>query len=230
MDAWDWTYPLFFIGFLIAGFIPTWAMRKKNSREIYIIWYIFSFSFLLFFGLHIAAWAHNYHLTQMCGSYEGMCKAIYGSLTAVEDELYLLAAVTGVILGPQLLTYVLSGIFGAAHAPKFVEQIRKFVVWSYIKFNACLSGIQAASGLSRLFSQNAVAWSDLILAAMWLAVAFSYAFVEGLEKAPSSAIEKRAYQWLHRVHKFFTRNVRDEYPHPLDKINDPVQDSALPEI
>jgi hypothetical protein len=135
--------------------------EEKSARDL-LIWYIFSFAFLLFLGLHIAAWENNYRLTQMCGSYEGMCKAIYGSLTAVEDELYLLAAVTGLVLGPQLLTYVLSGIFGAAHAPKFVEQIRKFVLWSYIKFNACLSGIQAASGLSRLFSQNAVSWSDLI--------------------------------------------------------------------
>ena len=191
-------------------FYANWLMRKEHPGEIYIIWYIFSFSFLLFLGLEIAAEANNYRLTQMCGSYEGTCKAIYGSLKSAEDEFYLLGIVTGLVLGPQLLTYILSGIFGAASTPKFVWVIKQFIIWSYIKFNACLSGIQAASAFSKLITHRTAEWDGFGLSLLWLTMAFSYAAIACAERAPSTAVEKWAFRQLFRLHKFFTRHAREE--------------------
>jgi hypothetical protein len=224
-----WTDVLFFIGFLVSAFIPAWTIRKKNAGTIYILWYLFSLFFVIFLVIRLTAWFQSYPLIQMCGSYEQACRTVYGSLTKIEDELYLLAVVTVLVLVPQLMTYLLSGIFGAAHPPILVEQIRKFVVWSYIKFNVCLAGIQLASGLSKLITHNWIARLELVSAGMWLAVAFAYAAIECSDKAPSSAFEKWPLPQLLRVHKFFTRHVSEEPP-LLEKADIAARDSALPKL
>jgi hypothetical protein len=225
MDSWDY---VFFVGFWISAFIPAWMTRKKNPGAIYLILYIFSFSFLLFMTLNMAAWTKGLRLAQLCGTYEASCQAVYGSLTKIEDELYLLATVAGLVLGPQILTYLLSGIFGAAQSPRFVEQTRKFVLWSYVKFNACLSGIQLASGLSKVITKADVFLGDLVIASLWLGLSFAYVFVESSERAPRSTFEKWAYRQLLRAHKFFTRHAHEEKP--FDKPDDAAQDSTLPKL
>jgi len=219
MVLWDWTQLFILVVALVALVTMAGALRKECPQQIYVIWYITSFFFLLFLGLEITAEKHQMHLVQVCGSYEETCKFLYGYLTNLDDELTVLGIVTALAIGPQLMTYVLSGISGAANAPKFVWQIEQAVVWSFIKFAAGLGGIRMASPFAKLAMSNTVELPEFSKASTFIIMAFSYATaqhvvhllwqmfsrqIEGTEKA----------NWLTRqllrLHKFATRNVREE--------------------
>lgn len=109
-------------------------LRRDHAREIYGLWYIFSFVFLLFFGLHMLARRDHVELPEIFGPWgKDVFAAVYGWLTTVEDEFKLVIAILGLGIGPQLLTYILSSFSGSA------------AMWSLIKSWAALSGIFAAS-------------------------------------------------------------------------------------
>ena len=105
---------------------------KGHHREIYLIWYINSLFFTLFYGLGIIAEQKNVRLTEVCGTYQENCKAVYEYLTNVQDELTLIAVVSALAIGPQLLTYILSALSGSASTPRFVSQIAKIAAWSFV--------------------------------------------------------------------------------------------------
>lgn len=185
-------------------------LKAKHTHELYVIWYINSFSFVLFFGMGFIAEKKNKHLEEVCGSYENACKSIYDYLTGFEDEIIIVSAFTALALLPQLLTYLLSGIYGTASPPRFVAQIQAIAVWSIVKFMAGLSGILTAAPMARWATGKSADFFHFTTGLGMLAIAFSYAsihviFTEWLANRRETMVRENGL--VARIHRFFTRNI-----------------------
>ena len=216
MAGWGW-HLVFVIGTTVAVFYVAGRLRKQHARELYLIWYINSFFFLLFFALEIVAIKNNSRLAAVCAPYEATCAGIVDYLTNARDEMILIGAIVGVFVGPQLLTYVLAGMSGAAIAPKFVWHIEQFVVWSLIKFIAALAGIRSATPFARLVTYQPVEIGDFLPGLIFIAAAFGWAGVHfdlhTQREAFSRQLTGKKPGWhirqAVRIHNYFTRNARE---------------------
>jgi hypothetical protein len=69
---------------------------------------------------------------------------VLSTLLDLEGELYLIAGALILCVVPQILSYILSGIFGCASPPVFVATISRLAMLSLIKFLCVMSGITTA--------------------------------------------------------------------------------------
>lgn len=162
------TFP---VGAFLFGGVSAQAISYKHARELYILWYIFAVFLLLFFALDLAAGWQNRELRDYLGYYA----FLYDWVTNLYDELLLVAGVLYLGLGPQILTYVFSGPFGAASSPIFVRQIRAVALLSLAKFLMGFSAIAFAEGLSALALRKGLPYSSLKLGASGLCMALAVA-------------------------------------------------------
>src|SRR6202035_1903662 len=98
------------IPLLIFVVVPSSIISQKHSRELYLLWYIFSVFFLLFFALNVAARWTGHEFRDFLGQYA----FVFDWFTNSADELLLVGGIIYLGIAPQLLTYVLSGLFGSA--------------------------------------------------------------------------------------------------------------------
>jgi len=202
----------------IAALCTASRLRKRHTCELYLIWYINSLFFLFFLALEIVAAPNHDRLTKVCSDYERICTSIYGYLTGTREELLLIGAIVGVCVGPQLLTYLLAGIFGAAIAPKYVWHIEQFVVWSLIKFIAALAGIQSATPFAKLLTHQPVTTAEFFYGLFSIAIAFGWAGLHfdlhALREAVTRQLVGAKPNWpvrqAVRIHAYFTRNAREQ--------------------
>jgi hypothetical protein len=61
-----------------------------------------------------------------------------------EGELTFLLSILGVVVVPQILSLVISGLFGCGTPPVLVSTITKFTFLSFIKFLCVLSALQSS--------------------------------------------------------------------------------------
>jgi len=210
---------LFFLVFLPSA---TFRLREKHAGEIYLIWYINTFFFLLFLGIGVVAEKQNARLTEVCGSYEWACNTVYDYLTDTRGEISLIIIGVGLAIGPQVLTYLLSGLSGAASAPKLVLQVETIAIWSFVKFTAGLGGILAAEPFARLLTGGKVEIVEFLPGPIYTLVAFSYASVHvWIHDSWLPSVRQRVAKqngWLIRkldeVHRHFTRNIPIEAKEP----------------
>lgn len=209
---------LLVIGAAVVVFYAAGRLRKKYAGELYLIWWVNSFFFLSFFALEVVAVKNSIRLTEVCGAHEETCKSIYDYLTNAKDEFILIVAIVGLFVGPQLLTYLLAGISGAAQAPRFVWQVEQFVVWSLIKFIAALAGIRSATAFAKLVTHQTVEVDEFLPGLLFIAAAFGWARMhfdlheqrETLSRQFSGSQTRWHIRQGMKIHRFFTRNVREE--------------------
>jgi hypothetical protein len=171
------------------------ALSRKHPRELYLLWYIFSFFFLLFLALNLIAMLKGQELNDLLGQFA----FVYGYLTNDQDELLLVTAVVYLGIGPQLLSYLLSGPFGCATSPLFIRQIQAVAILSLAKFGMGLSGITLAAALASLFFCKPVAKESLSLgiAALGGGLVFAASHFSGFEWLRIVfEFERRCIQWL----------------------------------
>jgi multisubunit Na+/H+ antiporter MnhC subunit len=217
-----------YLFFLISSL---YVLKDEHSRQIYAIWYINSFFFLLFLGMGVVAEKRNIHLVEVCGSYKDTCEMLYEYLTNTDDEIAVVLILTALAIGPQVLTYILSGLSGSASPPKFVGTVAKLALWSFVKFIAGFGGIITAEPFAKLAAGKPASPINFVAGFAITSLAFSYAagYVQITEKFPRF-LRKRfgdpdsLKQPLVTIHKFFTRHTREETS------ADRAQDSALPII
>jgi hypothetical protein len=177
---------------------------RRHPGEIYTIWYIFSFFFLLFLFLYSFAEKEGKEVTDILGpSLAGNLKVVYDYLTNFDDEFRLVAVLVYLAIGPQLLTYLLSGLSGSAIPPMFVRQIRTIAVWSLIKFTAALGGILLAHLLANFWFGKQVSLREFLEAVAPIIFAFGAARVNQIF---NGEFEVRLLPVsMLKVHEFFTR-------------------------
>jgi hypothetical protein len=192
------------------------GLARQHSHEIYAIWYVFSFFFLLFFFLYYYAEQTGIEVTDVFGdSSAESLRVIYNYLTDVNDEFRLVAALVYLAIGPQLLTYLLSGLSGSANPPMFVRQIGMIATWSVIKFMAALSGILLSHLLAKILFGMQADKFEFVQGFGTISAAFIFAFMqhEYLEREfefsfmPGFRVHIRVPMLL-KIHEFFTRYRR----------------------
>jgi hypothetical protein len=202
---------LLFFPFLI--YACTTTLRRNHAAEIYVIWYLNSFFFVLFFGMGVIAEKKNKRLEEVCGAYESTCKTIYDYLTNIVDEVIIVAVFTGLALLPQILTYLLSGVYGIASTPKFASQIQKIAVWSLVKFLAGLGGIISAAPMAKWVTGKPAPFIEFTTGLGLVAIAFAYAslhvdITKWLAKQRKRVKSEEKHPLL-RLHRFFTRHSQN---------------------
>lgn len=183
---------------------------RGQSKAIYAIWYVYSFFFILFFGLGISAHQHGVAIPKLCGTHADTCESIYNQLTRLEDELLYIFVFVALTVGPQLMTYILSGLSGSASSPRFVSVVQKAGTWSLIKFTAGLAGLLTAAPLaSWLTGHTYFDVTDFIPPLVYLFAAFGFAWLQfNVFEAPLEP--RRWWALLRSIHAFCTRNVKIE--------------------
>jgi hypothetical protein len=189
------------------------SMAEKHSGEIYLIWYIASFFFVLFCVLQVIALNRGVQLTEVCGSHQDDCKAIYDYLTDPGGEAAFIFISFILAIVPQWLTYFLSGLSGSASPPRFMSQFGRLAIWSLVKFAAALSGILAAQNLGEmaaghLFSYNLFLLSLLAISYAFAVASFHHWFTEKPAMMPRGQRSNRLVRPIAGLDRFFTRNSR----------------------
>jgi hypothetical protein len=191
---------------------------QRRAAEIYVIWYINSFFFLLFYVVGLFTEIKGVGLLSVCGSYKDACNYVYGMLTNADEEMILMLILFGLALGPQMLAYLLSGLSGSAYAPSYVSEITSAVMWSIIKFTAGLAGILVAAWFAKLTVGHPVTYDEFKNGFSWLPMSFLFAAAHLLYTKQIPAMVREDFQnltWLHKLHKLFTAFVPPEPPkHP----------------
>lgn len=206
-----------FFDLIIVSSVLWWSIffiRKTHAQEIYLIWYVASLFFTIFFLIDVISEKQNLDKAQLCGAYESKCRLIYEALTSLNDEAELILFISTVIILPQILTYILSAISGSASPPKFISHVLRISLWSFVKFSAGLSGILAAEPLSKLAIHKPADIRVLLQGYATCSVAFLYAagysYISGDPPAfyQQLLFRHRLIRSFVRIHRFFTRHSR----------------------
>lgn len=142
-------------------------LRKRNESDIRVIWYFYGLTVVVSFL--IGVWSINAKAINSTGNFEGehgtLIHAILASALDVNLSFYILVSAFTLIVGPQVISYILSGIFGVARAPKFINESVSFLVWGGVKTFIVVSGISTIIPLFGLFfswesftASKALAW------------------------------------------------------------------------
>jgi hypothetical protein len=202
------------------------TLRRNHPGEVYAIWYAWSFFFILFLGLGFIANSNNISIVDVCGTRKDACSSIYKTLTDIGEELEFLTTIVTLALVPQLLTYLISGLFGTASAPRFVQQTQMIAVWGMIKFLAALGGILMAGSLTmRIEDPNDDklhfgAGTIFTAGSASVAAAFFIATIHAIITDVFSGMVFREDGFpgiLRAIHKWCTRRVPDTPPYTLTR-------------
>jgi hypothetical protein len=207
---------LFILG---AGTLLNYLMARTSPSNLRVIWYLFSLTLVITgeVGLH----ARYINAISAQGQFEGD----YGHLLEWglnfmsdlnTDVLVFLAILVAVVL-PQLISYVINGLFGCAATPLFAGRSTTLFVWAVIKSFTVCSGIWFAifmMGAANMFDVPNLAGMGLF-AGLLLLIAFGmlWTFEEGKAMLVEifNAVNNR---WPHlarpflRIHRHFTRTTR----------------------
>lgn len=192
---------------------------------MYVIWYIFSLFFLVFWGLEIIAIQIGGGIANLCATRADTCALVYESLIDPKGELALLGVGLTLILGPQLMTYTFSAPFGCASTPLFVSQATKIAMWSLIKFLAGAGAILLAEPFAKLALSRPVQLGEFVTGFSVLCGGFLYglifSIVESLlaffRRSLFKEENRRLLRALVKARQWFRRNrPRKRHTHVLE--------------
>jgi hypothetical protein len=218
------SYPCLLLLVFVSIFVG--ALRKTHATEIYMVWYVFSFVFVLFFALYALFFAYAVnpasHQTEIKSSFgeseAAFFQTVFNYLTDFKGEVKMVLAVVGLVVVPQLLTYLLSGLSGSASPPVFVSQITKVAIWSLVKFLAAFSGLLAAIAVWGWFQpwpslgtgiggEMDTVTTELMEIFFPLLAAFFLAWSHDASRRVLGFLyQQTAFSRFRLVHEFFTRH------------------------
>lgn len=201
---------IFFIGYANN------SLKKSHGRDIRIVWYFFSLSTVVTFL--VAIWAIKEGAINTDGNFQGSygptLQALLSFMLDLKTDFFILGTIVSIIIIPQLITYLLSGISGSASSPLFIDSSKDIFVWGAIKSFAICAGIIFTLSIFSF----AEGWMDLnkflesIIFVTLALLMFSFLtllpyrdtdkVIDDLEKLTPNFIVLR----LQSIHKFCTRN------------------------
>jgi hypothetical protein len=236
---------LCFFGSLLAVLAITYfgrSLRKKHPSDIRAVWFFFSLSLVV--SVAIAWWASAAGYIDSKGSFHGEVGAALDKTLKVmldlNTDFTILVFILALITIPQLLSYLLSGLFGTATSPLFIEGAIAFFIWSIVKSFATVAGIAVTMSVAGLLA----GWRGvdvlgaavlMMMATLFIMVSFTllqcYRDIAGifvdlgkLSNAAASAPFVRIHRWLTRyvappVDPIFIaklKSVADDFAAKLD--------------
>jgi hypothetical protein len=155
-------------------------LSRKHPSDVRVVWYLFALAATVSFFL--AHWANGYGAIDNTGNFHGRAGSVLNFLLKASLDLQasidFCLAIVAIVLIPQAVSYVLSGLSGSAAAPIFVGGSVTFFAWGLIKSLAVASGVGLMIPLYSYLHQ----WSNVtinqllamtLVSAMLLAFAFA---------------------------------------------------------
>ena len=131
------------------------TIRRDHAQHVHTLWYVFSLTLccvsVLFAYIYASATSIQ---SSLLGGWTGKLAVLFmGASMDVREELYILGTVAALLIAPQVLSYVLSGVFGCGSPPVLVATISRIVTWMLIKFFCILSGILVAQSIVAFYGK-----------------------------------------------------------------------------
>lgn len=188
------------------------AVRRDQQHHVHTVWYIFSLTLCLMLALDLYIYVS--FITERRSSFGQAAGDIiifvFNSSTKVSEEIYILIFIFWILIVPQTLSYIISGIFGCGSRPILISQITAFVIWSLIKSLSVVSGILAALSVFALYGEPYLRPKDslplLIKALISISMSFSImAIYYKMENVFGFIIKHQRLRFASSVHNFLTR-------------------------
>lgn len=124
-------------------YISIMQLRLKHAGYVRAMWYMFSFAGCM--TLVVGCWANEVGAFDAQGKPQGRIGEFIMNLIPiildVNHEAELIFTVVFLVVAPQFLSYILSGVFGCAEEPVFVNAILTFATWFLAKSFATVSAV-----------------------------------------------------------------------------------------
>lgn len=120
-----------------------WLLARTQPSGLRMIWYFFSLSLVATteIGLHARYMnAINEH-GQFLGEYGHLLELGLHLMSDLNTDILMFLGLLVVVILPQLLSYVMSGLFGVASMPLFAARSTTIFVWAIVKSFTVCSGI-----------------------------------------------------------------------------------------
>jgi hypothetical protein len=118
-------------------------LSRRNQSDIRIVWYFFSLSAVI--SLLLTSWARNAEVVDTEGEFHGRAGEVLSFLLQssldINASLLLCAVIVVIVVAPQILSYLFSGLSGCASAPLFVQSTLSFFVWGLVKTLSVAAGV-----------------------------------------------------------------------------------------
>lgn len=210
------TLSLLGVVFVTALCLSILAVRRDHPDHVHTLWYVFSLTLcsvsVLFFYIYENSRAIQ--STPLGGMAGTIAVTFMKASMDVREEIYILLTAGALLILPQILSYLISGIFGCGSPPILVSTVSRLVSWSLIKFFCVLSGILAAQSILSLYGQPYLLPKDapVKLVEALLMICLSFLLMTIYYKAESlyaSMVAYRRLKWLDSVRRFMARYRRD---------------------
>lgn len=141
------------IGLVSAAVFAIWLTGRKlangHGSDIRIVWYLFSLALTSTF--FVAWWASGAGAIDATGSFRGMAGSVLRELLMVTiditSSIKFYGGIVALVVVPQFMSWVLSGLFGCAAAPILVGPTFRFFFWSIVKSFVVAAGVILATGV-----------------------------------------------------------------------------------
>jgi hypothetical protein len=167
---------------LLGGLIfAIFYLRRKHPGHVFTIWYAFWLMLILYSSLFYYVWenARTIHASPLSGN------AFLGQLVIwftdasmnFREEGYLIGSIYIIVLLPQFMSYIFSGLFGCANRLTLVGWINAALTWLLIKFLAVLAGILMAQAIASLYARPLVLPSSFPIKLLQSIMMISLSFI-----------------------------------------------------
>ncbi len=181
-------------------------LRKRNESDIRVIWYFYGLTVVVSFL--IGVWSVNTKAINSAGNFEGengiFVHTILASALDVNLSFYILGSVFTLIVIPQIISYIFSGVFGVAKAPQYLNESMSFLVWGIVKTFIVVSGTTIIIPLFGLYlswesfsASKALAW--LLLSFVFCAFSFLVVLIYRETEEVMADIKKYLPERLQRI-------------------------------
>lgn len=200
-------------------------LASHHGSDIRVVWYLFSLA--LISTLLVAWWARSTGAIDAAGSFHGAAGAVIGKflelMLDLQSDLKILGAMVALVIFPQFLSYVLSGLFGCAVAPILIGATFRFFFWSVVKSFVITAGIVLVvavygwvlgwSGLS-VRKATGLAGTGLLLLTMSFALLYIYRDLGGAIAPSNSVGFLKLRLVLHRINAWANRRITSQANSP----------------
>jgi hypothetical protein len=130
--------------------VSIFSLRQKHSDHVYMLWYTFCLTLCICTILFLALPGLVTGFTDDTGMniVEKSSRTFLTVSKDLDGEVHLIAIILAILVLPQILSFIISGLFGCGVRPILVSRISEVATLSLVKFFCVLSGVDAALALS----------------------------------------------------------------------------------
>lgn len=208
--------------FLCCSFIyyACSVLRNEHAVDIQVVWYFYSFTLVL--SSLIGIWAVNVEAINNKGEFVGESGEYINTLITASLDVNLSFAIIfcifAIIILPQLLSYMLCGLFGVSSTPKYTSESINILMWGIIKTFVIVSGVTTTIPIfGAIFSWDSFKFNNIV-GWLLLSIAFClYSFFVLLVYRESAQVLVDIDRYVPgklkdkalSVHNWFSRHVGD---------------------